>query len=275
MATMHPCSSCQRHLRAGEPSCPFCGARGACGAPLAARVAHPQPRGRVSRARWLAYGSAVAVIGCSSGSGGGGADSTRGKPDATTSNEGSAGQHEDSSNEGSAGQDEDSSTPTTPTDVADGNSADVALSPDGPVADVDAALSSDGPVADVDAALSPDGPVADAGTALPVRWEGDGSFFCGQYLPYNSAYCDKATQYCALWSYGGHCRTLGEEAGAVSVKQGACDGGPMRCACLTGCFDHFGYYEFQSCQDDDGGGVTVSCYSCYGSPPARVERLVG
>jgi len=274
MATMHPCSSCQRHLRAGEPSCPFCGARGACGAPLAARVAHPQPRGRVSRARWLAYGSAVAVIGCSSGSGGGGADSTRGKPDATTSNEGSAGQHEDSSNEGSAGQDEDSSTPTTPTDVADGNSADVALSPDGPVADVDAALSSDGPV-------------ADAGTAPPVRWEGDGSFFCGVSPPYLTAYCDKATQYCGLclgspcawWTggtLGGQCHTLDEEAGAVSVKQGACDGGPMRCACLTGCFDFLGYsYEFKSCQDDDGGGVTVSCNSCYGSPPARLERLVG
>jgi hypothetical protein len=47
----------------------------------------------------------------------------------------------------------------------------------------------------------------------------------------------------------------------------ACDGGTPRCSCLT--LTCSGW-----CADDDAGGITVSCGSCYGAPPARHERLL-
>jgi hypothetical protein len=52
------CRSCDRHVRAADPCCPFCGARSAPGPIL-------RWPGRTSRSRLLAIGSALAVTGCS------------------------------------------------------------------------------------------------------------------------------------------------------------------------------------------------------------------
>src|SRR5579872_3682892 len=55
------CTECRVHVKAHEAQCPFCGA---------ARLARtPTERGlpvRLSRAQWLAFGSTLAVTGCSS-----------------------------------------------------------------------------------------------------------------------------------------------------------------------------------------------------------------
>lgn len=53
-----PCPGCQRHVRAAEASCPF------CGSPLALEVAAPARLPRASRALLLAAGAALALGGC-------------------------------------------------------------------------------------------------------------------------------------------------------------------------------------------------------------------
>ena len=58
-----PCSSCGRHLRASEVSCPFCGE----GRDPAGSRAPVLPRGRLSRAATLAFGAllgASAITAC-------------------------------------------------------------------------------------------------------------------------------------------------------------------------------------------------------------------
>lgn len=55
-----PCPACSRHVKSSDPVCPFCGAPSA-----PSRPAPPRATQRVSRARWLAFGPAVAVlVGC-------------------------------------------------------------------------------------------------------------------------------------------------------------------------------------------------------------------
>ena len=53
-----PCASCRRHVKRTDAVCPFCGA--------VHRATRPRTRGvaRVSRARWLAFGSTLVGIGC-------------------------------------------------------------------------------------------------------------------------------------------------------------------------------------------------------------------
>jgi len=63
MTELIPCPACQRHYRADEPTCPFCGsARAACASPCA-----PSPaRRRPSRPALFAAGAAaVGVVACS------------------------------------------------------------------------------------------------------------------------------------------------------------------------------------------------------------------
>ncbi len=56
--TLCPCPGCQRHVRAVEAGCPF------CGSPLSLEVAAPARLPRVSRAVLLAAGAALALGGC-------------------------------------------------------------------------------------------------------------------------------------------------------------------------------------------------------------------
>jgi hypothetical protein len=128
---------------------------------------------------------------------------------------------------------------------------------------------------------------ADAGVALPPGCIanlatagfalGKGSFLClkdgGSYAnlaSHSDVYCDRATEFCFI-SGGGPaedgCHPLSCSKW-LTVEAGACSGGPLRCACLSGA--SCGYY-FNFCDDDDAGGITVSCGSCYGAPPARLS----
>jgi hypothetical protein len=97
--------------------------------------------------------------------------------------------------------------------------------------------------------------------------------------------CDRATQWC--YTFHGFdptaCASLadpcylypGEDAcaptgngpePALAWDPSLCDAGLRRCGCLNvQCSS--GY-----CSDDDAGGITVSCGSCYGAPPARPAR---
>jgi hypothetical protein len=100
--------------------------------------------------------------------------------------------------------------------------------------------------------------------------------------------CDRATQWC--YTFHGFdptaCASLadpcylypGEDAcaptgngleQALAWDPSLCDGGLRRCDCLNvQCASGF-------CSDDDAGGITVSCGSCYGAPPARVATRGG
>jgi hypothetical protein len=57
------------------------------------------------------------------------------------------------------------------------------------------------------------------------------------------------------------------DAGPFAAKP-SCDAGSY-CACL-------GVPSCQ-CTDDDSGAIVLACHTCYGAPPARLERfaLVG
>lgn len=60
MSTLTPCPSCNRHVRVGDASCPFCGSA----VPVAAAaVSAPVPRGRLGRAALFAAGAALMGIG--------------------------------------------------------------------------------------------------------------------------------------------------------------------------------------------------------------------
>lgn len=59
-ACLYPCTSCERHVRAGEPACPFCGAAMPAENPAGA-CASPQPA--ASRAAVL-FATAAVVAAC-------------------------------------------------------------------------------------------------------------------------------------------------------------------------------------------------------------------
>ncbi len=65
MSHLSPCDSCDRHVRCGDDTCPFCGAS------ITARRPVEQPPGRLGRAALFAFGTAVAATvtlsGCNCG----------------------------------------------------------------------------------------------------------------------------------------------------------------------------------------------------------------
>jgi hypothetical protein len=79
--------------------------------------------------------------------------------------------------------------------------------------------------------------------------------------------CKRATQYCQLWPGpgGGGCLSKDDPASALPVECRACP----TCSCVM---QHGGC----SCVEfDDAGGIGMTCtVGCYGSPPARLERLL-
>jgi hypothetical protein len=114
---------------------------------------------------------------------------------------------------------------------------------------------------------------------------GTGTFPCNGAVEQDGGLlaCDRATQWCytfhgadptACASLGDPCYVNpGDDACAptgdgretvLAWDPSACDGGLRRCDCLSvQCVTGF-------CSDDDAGGITVSCGSCYGAPPARI-----
>jgi hypothetical protein len=92
------------------------------------------------------------------------------------------------------------------------------------------------------------------------------------------AFCDRASEWCytnhgfettGCVSFASTCPP-GEVGDACAVfywNAAACAPGDHRCACLSVTCNS-GW-----CDDDHAGGITVSCGSCYGAPPPRLERL--
>jgi hypothetical protein len=112
-----------------------------------------------------------------------------------------------------------------------------------------------------------------------------GPFACGADQDADLS-CDPNTQYCFDDTYdytgGYHCvaKDEGPLAAAHAGVHCPCppdDSGTIGCL-FSGiritnssgqdlCSGNF------SCEEDESGAITVACHSCYGSPPARLERL--
>jgi hypothetical protein len=89
-----------------------------------------------------------------------------------------------------------------------------------------------------------------------------GTFACG------SMSCDRATQVC----FNSQCTSLASaDVQRRFVDSGACLACPS-CACIPNQGD---CNRGLSCFEDNFGGLTVTCSQggCYGSPPARLDRL--
>lgn len=257
-----PCSSCARHVKTSDTKCPFCGT-----ARCAQAATRRQRIRRMSRARWLAHGSTLAILGCT----GNGASTPPSDQDATATFV------------------RDATSPSAgDTEARSANGDDTALE-DGAQAAVGSAKGNDsalGGTTDADAATTP----SDSGTATPSDASGcvanlasagftlgHGQFLClqdgGAYANFSShsdVYCDRATEFCYISGAGPRddgCHPLSCSQ-SLTVDAGACDGGTLRCACLSGAYCGG---EFNYCDDDDAGGISVSCGSCYGAPPARLS----
>ncbi len=126
----------------------------------------------------------------------------------------------------------------------------------------------DAAVGDLDSSMS--------GAEVPLgAWltPGTGAFVCS-FNDTDAGTCDRSRQWCYTFhgfvptgcvSFADTCDTA-EQPGcdpSITWDPALCDGGIRRCACITtGC----------ECLDDDAGGITVSCGSCYGAPPAPDGR---
>jgi hypothetical protein len=104
--------------------------------------------------------------------------------------------------------------------------------------------------------LAEAGPVPDdAGVACQTR---TGYFDCAGNL------CDRSIQAC----YQNQCVWYGLLS-SYEVPDAATCGPCPTCACLQGSLEGSCH-----CNNDPDGGLIISCGGCYGSPPARLERLV-
>jgi hypothetical protein len=262
---MHPyyaCAVCACYVKKGDFSCPFCGAMN-----RAPAVETSGRSVRVSRARWLAYGSALAALGCTSNGASGPA------------------QAEDAAARDEAGAELEASHPYDGAAGVDSSVVDSEVERDAPIPDgaldvtrPDAGLPSD--------AAIPDAPPADAAGGDGGFRSAEGGFSCFWDNQQDAAaLCDRAAQWCFISesaNYGpSACRPLDTNCTA-DVDAGtachtmfqwdaaACGGGYRRCACLTMtvCGGGGG-----GCSDDGLGGLTVSSCTCYGAPPSRLERL--
>ena len=256
MNSFAPCSSCARHVKTSDPKCPFCGtARREQAAPARQRIP------RTSRSRWLAHGSTLAILGCT----GNGASAPPGDQDATATFVRDAASS--------------SARDTQPSRV----SGDDAVLEDGArTAVIDSAQGDDSAAsgateADAGVVTLSDASGCIANLATAEFTLGHGQFPClkdGGYYPnlmsHSDVYCDRATEFCYISGGGSSddgCHPLSCSQW-LTVEAGACNGGPLRCACLSGAT--CGWY-FNYCDDDDAGGISVSCGSCYGAPPARLS----
>jgi hypothetical protein len=262
------CTGCRCHIKRHERRCPFCGTSHVGGPALSRKVA------RMSRARWLAFGSTLTLMSCT--------DSAS-KPDATDDAAGVDTAQSDSSNDALAETSSDDATDTNI--VADAGDEAAA---DAPHADAEDAPS-DSVATDIASRDDSDGDVAPDGTsdAIAVRdaypdvsVDGgmdvgdDGGFPCCHGGTTCSTVCDRKTQVCDLTYIPGPgrgCFTIHTDAGDYPAQ---CMPEPS-CWCIDPFFVACGSgpSSTYSCRDD-GGGVVISCNGCYGAPPVRWERWV-
>ncbi|MDP9149001.1 MAG: hypothetical protein M3O36_03530, partial [Myxococcota bacterium] len=235
----------------------------------------------MSRAQWLVCGSTVAALGCS------GEPTTDPLPviDATAQGEAAFSQDE-AGGAGDAAIEEAHATAGGDTGIKPDGGADVDVSAAG-----DTGTGPDG-AADADASVETDaGPVDGSGDgatdAARITRSPVGRFPCVSAFDSSvgdSSTCDRATQ----WCFTNHrfeptgcapltttCEpgSLTDACRAVFTWDAAACGGDNQalaaphCACMTlTCSQGL-------CEEDDAGGITVSCGYCYGAPPVRLERL--
>jgi hypothetical protein len=97
----------------------------------------------------------------------------------------------------------------------------------------------------------------DSGVSCPTR---SGYFNCQGNV------CDRSIQACQ----NGYCEWYGALATSWQFPDAASCGPCPTCECLQGSLSTSCH-----CSEDNQGTITISCGGCYGSPPARLERLVG
>jgi len=190
MTSFQPCSSCARHVRGADRACPFCGATVVRVRPPAARLP------RMSRARWLALGSTVALVGCNA---------------VVASSGGDAGHAE---HEAGSGNGDDGSVPPGRDGgvLADAGRGE-ASSVDEAGWITDSGTQGDGTAQDAEVS-------ADGSVVCSAR---SGTFACGGQT------CDRATQMCG--PYGGGCVAYGTVLPNQQPEAGTCGPCPT-CACL-------------------------------------------
>jgi hypothetical protein len=258
-----PCTSCRCFIKAAEVGCPFCGVR-VEPAPVLARVA-----GRTSRAKWVAFSSAMALVRCSSGSptteptvDAGHAESSA--PDARLA--------DDTARVDSMADDDVPGDSVTIADASDvpGDSVTIADASDVPGDSVTIADTSD--VATSDAASDQNRDVTDEDTSDPYDDAGP-TFVCNSSP---SSLCRRNEEYCLYPNDPlgmRHTQCIAYTAGdPYAPYPSQCMPVPT-CACLKTVWQGLSTGGV-SCYDDGLGAVSVSWSPCYGCPPARIERLV-
>jgi hypothetical protein len=244
MDAYETCTACSCFIKEAETRCPFCGAAHAPAARAPVRVA------RMSRARWLALGSALTLVSCggvdnpgsngnqlsgehgggggggtggSGGNGGGGGEAGGGGEGGGSG--GAGGEGGGSGGGGGSVAEVDASAPDATIDVTDGGAPDVVVADDG------------------------------SGSCSP-----QGTFDC------NGQTCNAATQYCQMSPFGGYQVGCNDDDGGIwfPPECGSCP----TCACITP-------YLTGNCQcvELDAGGIGLGCATCYGAPPTRLELL--
>jgi hypothetical protein len=116
----------------------------------------------------------------------------------------------------------------------------------------------------------------DADVADASRDGSAGTFLCG-YSASTSVPCDQATQFCFHENSGSNC--VNNDATSPSTMWRFSI--PPQCAAsrTCDCLAEAGWVETNPCcggcfcSGDDAGTLTIACGGCYGSPPARLERL--
>ncbi|HEY8039333.1 MAG TPA: hypothetical protein VIF15_06040 [Polyangiaceae bacterium] len=106
--------------------------------------------------------------------------------------------------------------------------------------------------------------LVDTGSSVVADAADDGGFACptrSGYFQCGGNVCDRSIQAC----YSGGCQWYGN---LYEMPDAASCGACPTCQCLKGAL-----YPNCSCQEDDAGTLTISCGGCYGSPPARLERI--
>jgi hypothetical protein len=258
MLDLRGCRACARYVRGEERECPF------CGAVLEARSVTWRPAGRrTSRGDWLARGSALALMGCTSG-----VTAPQSTADATAV--------EASSVVPDANPAESSTEPETSAD-------DGSVAPEAAASDVASeaqrpadAASGDATVATPTVFTCPDagafaltlgqGPFECAGAGTDHAIYGDAGDLLDTGVVDAALFCNRTTQYCVDRGNVWQCAPLGDlcvsPVGlyAQSLLGGMCDSGLVRCACGT-------WNTGGGCSDDDAGGLT-NYAPCYGAPPA-------
>ena len=260
------CAGCRCHIKRQERRCPFCGTSHVPGPVASRNVA------RMSRARWLAFGSTLTLMSCT--------DSTA-KPTDDAAGVDTA--QSDSPNDALGEISSDDATDTNiVADAGEEAGADAAHA-DAEDAPSDS-IAADMAPRDVGDGDAPDGTrdaTADRDANPDFSLDGgmdvadDGAFPCCLGGMPCSTVCDRKTQVCDLTTIPGprspSCFTIHTDAGDYPAQ---CVPEPS-CWCMdpffVGCGS--GPSSTYSCRDD-GGGVMISCNGCYGAPPVRWERWV-